>query len=1055
MNAGWFVTYHEIPELLERWLSSLGVRDAEGGARDLIDLTRRAGPERLARIAQIAVQLDAVLPGCPDPGMALTNLERFLGAVRRLDDTLDQLVGDARTTEILLHVFSTSQYFSEVLIRDPELFDWLRSGAERRDRAALVEELWETVSALTSEDEQKLAFRRFRRRESLRIGYNDIVRGFPLEVITQDLSHLADACVEGAVRLARAHAEERYGAPMTPRGLPARFVVLGLGKLGGEELNFSSDIDLIFLYDEEGQTTGPKVVSNAELFARMGSEIVRLLAEHTALGMAYRVDMRLRPDGEQGAMARSLGATLGYYITRGRTWERQALIKCRPLAGDLALGRTFQQAITPFVYRRYLAAAEIAEIKALKRRIEQRTVSAGTAEVEVKTGRGGIRDVEFVVQFLQLLHGGQYPEVRSGNTLHAIAQLERVGCLTADERYIMDDTYRFLRRVEHRLQIVFDRQTHEMPRELEALRTLAIRMGYAAASAWEARTGPAVRFLTDYRGKAELNRRILDHLLHDAFRGDDGKAIDPIVDLVLDPDPDPGLVFQVMAAYPFRDRATAHQNLLALSREDFPFLSNARCRHFLAAIAPRLLEAVGRTPDPDMTLTNLEKVSASLGAKAVLWELFNFNPPSLRLYVELCATSQFLSEILINNPGMIDDLVDSLVVDRPSPGAAIKQELRELCVGAVDLAPILWSFRNKEWIRIGTRDILGREPVREVTRELADVAQAIVTQVARDQWRRRAQRFGTPRCAGDGRRDRWAIVGLGKFGGRELNYHSDLDLIFLHEAGGRTVGGPASISNDQFVTEVAQRVLKALGDGSATGPLYSVDARLRPHGASGPLVLSFDTFREYLQRSTQVWERMAFTRARIIYATGGFASKVIEAIKAMLAAPVESGALACQVLAMRRKLEASRPRHHLKRGFGGVADIEFIVQYLQLVHAAAQPALLRPNLWDALDALGRHGIIDAQTHSELRDAYNFLRAVEGRLRLIQNRSVGELPQGAVELERLARRLNYESADRDGSVAAFLADLDAATRRTRAHFDRIITARAHADQSPAESPRLAH
>ncbi len=289
---------------------------------------------------------------------------------------------------------------------------------------------------------------------------------------------------------------------------------------------------------------------------------------------------------------------MGYYVTRGRTWERQALIKCRPIAGDLALGRTFQEAITPFVYRRYLAAAEIAEIKALKRRIEQRTVSAGTAEVEVKTGRGGIRDVEFVVQFLQLLHGGEYPDVRGGNTLHAIAQLERVGCLSAEERYIMDDTYRFLRRVEHRLQIVFDRQTHEMPRDMESVRTLALRMGYAPASDWESRSGPATRFLGDYRGKTELNRRILNHLLHDAFRGDDGAAVDPIVDLVLDPDPAPELISEVLGSYPFRDRATAHQNLLALAREDFPFLSQARCRHFLAAIAPGCWRPSAARPIP-------------------------------------------------------------------------------------------------------------------------------------------------------------------------------------------------------------------------------------------------------------------------------------------------------------------------------------------------------------------------------------------------------------------------------------------------------------------------
>ena len=576
---------------------------------------------------------------------------------------------------------------------------------------------------------------------------------------------------------------------------------------------------------------------------------------------------------------------------------------------------------------------------------------------------------------------------------------------------------------------------------MEAIRTLAIRMGYAPASPWEARNGPAVRFLADYRSKTELNRRILDHLLHDAFRADNGEAVDPIVNLVLDPDPDPAQVQRVMGDYPFRDRATAHQNLLALAREDYPFLSHARCRHFLAAIAPRLLEAVGRTPDPDMTLTNLEKVSASLGAKAVLWELFNFNPPSLRLYVELCATSQFLSEILINNPGMIDDLIDSLVVDRPQSGTAIKAELAELCVGAEDLAPILWSFRNKEWVRIGTRDILGREPVRVVTRELADVAEAIVTQVARDQWRRRTEKFGIPRFGPDGRRDRWAIVGLGKFGGRELNYHSDLDLIFLHEADGRTVGGPSSVSNDQFITEVVQRVLRSMAGGAAAGPLYKVDARLRPHGASGPLVLTLDSFRAYLEHSTQTWERMAFSRARVIFATGGFGTRVTDVIKAMLARPVEPGPLATQVLAMRRKLEASRPAHHLKRGVGGVADIEFIVQYLQLVHAAERPELLRANLWDALEALRRRGVIDPQTFAELSDAYDFLRAVEGRLRLIQNREVGELPTSPVELDRLARRLNEDRPGPDGPVAAFLADIEATTRRTRAHFDRIVTAAA--------------
>jgi glutamate-ammonia-ligase adenylyltransferase len=480
-------------------------------------------------------------------------------------------------------------------------------------------------------------------------------------------------------------------------------------------------------------------------------------------------------------------------------------------------------------------------------------------------------------------------------------------------------------------------------------------------------------------------------------------------------------------------------NLMALAREDFQFLSQARCRHFLAAIAPRLLEAISRTPDPDMTLTNLEKVSASLGAKAILWELFNFNPPSLRLYVELCASSQFLSEILINNPGMIDDLVDSLVVDRALPGAAIKAELAGLCKGAEDLAPILWSFRNKEWVRIGTRDILGREPVRDVTRELADLAEAIVTQAARDQWNRRAAKYGTPVCSATGKRDRWAIVALGKLGGRELSYHSDLDLIFVHEAEGMTRGGGASISSGQFVNEVAHRVLGALAGGASFGPLYAVDTRLRPHGVSGPLVQTLSTLIEYYRQTGQIWERMSLTRARVIFATGGFAEQVTGAIRSLLLAEVDQTTLTAAVLAMRRKLEAARPRHDLKRGPGGLADIEFIVQYLQLLNASSEPDLLRSNMWEALAALRRHRIITPAVCADLRRAYEFLRTIEGRLRLVYNRSVSELPEDSGEIARLARRMSDEPAEPARAVESLLADAQRKSQRTRQIFAEIVGA----------------
>jgi glutamate-ammonia-ligase adenylyltransferase len=476
---------------------------------------------------------------------------------------------------------------------------------------------------------------------------------------------------------------------------------------------------------------------------------------------------------------------------------------------------------------------------------------------------------------------------------------------------------------------------------------------------------------------------------------------------------------------------------MALAREEIEFLSQARCRHFLAAIAPRLLRALSQAPDSDMALTTLEKVSASLGAKALLWELFSLNPPSLRLYVELCANSPFLSEILINNPGMIDDLMDSLVVDRPQSGAAIRSELAELCQGAEDLAPILSSFRNKEWVRIGTRDILGREPIRDVTRELSDVAEAIVGQIARNQWARRIERIGVPLRASDGQKTRWAILALGKFGGRELNYHSDLDLVFVYECDGQTKGRGQSISNQQFFTELAQRVLKALSGPSAAGPLYTTDTRLRPHGASGPLVSSLDALRSYYTGPAQTWERLCLTRARVVYSQGELSREIQTALRAILTLPTDRDELARTTMTMRKRLQDSRPSHDLKRGLGGQMDIEFIVQYLQLAHAAQAPEILKPNLWEALLALRKEGFLSPSVHNELRDAYDNLRTIESRLRIFQDRTGVDLRDDPQDLARLARRLNYSAVDAAAAVAAFRSDTARHAARTRTLFEQFV------------------
>jgi glutamate-ammonia-ligase adenylyltransferase len=463
----------ESPEKCRPDLLAWNVRDLPEGWQNLKHLADGLG---LARLGQLFPQLERLLPRCPDADMALNNLERFLAVPAAAEQLPKFLEGRARTLEILVQLFSTSQYFSDLLVTNPDYTDMLRVPLRRSpQRGELLQELQAEVDAAFEDSSALRLFRRYRQRQTLRIGTNDIIRDRPLEEVTRDISRVADVAVQVALNQALKTVTRRFGAPRGEDGSPAHCVILAFGKLGGEELNYSSDIDLMVVFDHEGTTTGKVSVSNTEFFDRVTTEIVRLLSAHP---QAYRIDLRLRPEGQRGPLARSLASTLAYYDAMGRTWERQALIKIRPIAGDLELGKRFLDAIEPYVYRKYLSFAEINEIKALKRRIEHKTSQAGESSVEVKTGHGGIRDVEFTIQFLQLANGGDTPEVRGRNTLTAIQALQTAGCLTDQEARILDDGYRFLRKVEHRLQLMFDLQTHRLPERPEELQKLARRMGY-------------------------------------------------------------------------------------------------------------------------------------------------------------------------------------------------------------------------------------------------------------------------------------------------------------------------------------------------------------------------------------------------------------------------------------------------------------------------------------------------------------------------------------------------------------------------------------------------
>ncbi|MHB0957969.1 MAG: bifunctional [glutamate--ammonia ligase]-adenylyl-L-tyrosine phosphorylase/[glutamate--ammonia-ligase] adenylyltransferase [Pirellulaceae bacterium] len=1005
------IRFLDRPEEAAEWFASLGLEDARRAARNLESIARSG--MTLDLLAVIGTQLERNLPRISDPDMAVNNLDRFVVASRNPLSLGSLFERDEESLPTLLQIFSSSQFLSDWLVRDPEAFDLLRlTEGQPVSSSALRDDICSQVAAVDDERVVTRILSGIRHREMLRIAYGDIVRGQSLETVTTQISYLADAIIEGAVRTAWHFQEQKRGIPRLPGGERARFAVLALGKLGGEELNYSSDIDLIFISDGNGKTDGERSISNIEFFDRLAKQIVKLLTEPTIAGTAYRVDLRLRPEGNQGPAVRDWESMLRYYDVSGRTWERQAFVKARAVAGDLDLGTFFLQQLQPWVYRRYLSCADIAGIRALKRRIEKLTHLEGGDARNVKTGHGGIRDIEFCIQFLQLLNGGDLEEIRTGNTLQAIARLERVGCLTMQELQILEENYRFLRKIEHRLQIMFDLKTHTLPDNDKELRRLAIRTGYRDQGGHRALN----EFKRDLQEKTQLNRKILDHLLHDAFGGDPTSA--PETDLVLDPHPRPEMIQTCLQRYHFRDVPSAFENLMALTTERVSFLSTRRCRHFLASIAPHLLKAVSETPDPDSTLMNLSRVSDSLGGKGVLWELFSFNPPSLRLYVRLCASSPYLSGILTSNPGMIDELMDSLVLDKLPTYDSLQATLQDLCRGAEDIDPILHSFKSFQHLRVGVRDILGKEDLRDTHQALSDIAEVCLQQIARREFEGLVEKYGRPYKkseSGIGEECGWTILALGKLGGREPNYHSDLDVVFLFEADGQTEqekrGRRGEVTTNQhFFSQLGQRIIKIVTRMGPHGRLYDLDPRLRPTGKSGSLAVSLDEFERYFAEGRgQLWERQALCKARPICGLPEARQTTMDVVRRVILDYDWQPSSAEEIRRMRIRMQQSASDQNLKRGIGGTVDVEFIVQMLQLKHVDHYPEILMPGTLDAIAALNDAGLLAADDAQHLDQSYRFLRSIESGLRLMNTAARHDLPDDELELKKLAFLIGMENS----------------------------------------------
>lgn len=1000
----------------ESWLSDARLVDT---VRATANLRRIEASGLPAGVVQVLVQLlKRHLPSLSDPDMALNSLERLVASPVSARILTAAISTDPSIVGKLLVLFSASQYVSDVLVRDADSLEAMihqqgrlfSSGLLRSSLARQMEQAGDRARAME-------ILRQFKHQQFLRIIWADLIDGCRIQRLTQQISWVAIAICEAACQWARAELETRFGVPRNRDGQRCGYCILAMGKLGGSELNYSSDIDLMMIYEQDGQTDSRSPKSNRQFFTQLTRDIVRLIHDPTNSGSAWRVDLRLRPHGSRGAICNSVAATLHYYDFQGRTWERLALIKAHPIAGDLELGHDLLHRIKTWIYRVSVSRHDIRGIQLLKRRIENRTVDEGEQNTNVKTGRGGIRDIEFVIQFMQLLNGHAIPKLRTGNTLVAIGRLERAGCLTMSESSRLRTNYVWLRKLEHRLQILSDQQTHTLPEHDDELTRTAVRMGYSPQD----RKTALSHFRRDLASVTEINRKILDHLLHGAFgphhfigQEDQQPDVDlPIeVELILEPEPSQEMIEAALTPYGFQNLDAAWRILNELSIEKTRFLSPRRCKHFFASIAQSLLVEVSQTPDPDATLVGLSSISDSLGARGVLWELFRLNPPTLALYVRMCAVGEYLASIFRSNPGMIDELMDALQRQGLPNRQRLGDEIHELTRAAEDVHLIVLSFKNAYHLRVGIRDILDRDEIRQRHRALSDIADCCLEQIAESEYRCLAQRWLNEGVVAPPLSEiPFAIVALGKLGGREPNYHSDLDVIFLYE---REETFEAQIREGRgsqfFFSELAGNITRAVSRSTPAGRLYEIDSRLRPTGKSGSLATSTEEFLRYFREGKgQLWERQSLCKARVIVGGRELRDRVDTLIREAIVCQPWDSSMGGEIHQMRLTLQRDASDRNIKRGIGGAMDIEFIVQALQLQHLHGDDGVRVPGTLEAIDALVEGGYLDSERGDQLGDAYQTIRRVESGLRLMNATARHDLPDDQRQLTKLAFLLRYDDA----------------------------------------------
>ncbi|MCX7920201.1 MAG: bifunctional [glutamate--ammonia ligase]-adenylyl-L-tyrosine phosphorylase/[glutamate--ammonia-ligase] adenylyltransferase [bacterium] len=951
---------------------------------------------------RIQPQLVKLLAGSPDPDLALTNFERYASAVLNKTELYTFLANNPVAFEYLIRLFSASQFITDVLIRNPEYFDWLLEDRELRMQKGYHElclELRSLLSSLQSISRQYNALRRFHRRELLRIGARDILGIAEFPIVTAELSDLASSLLQIAIELVTPQIQQQYGVPSGTSG--NGFAIIGLGKLGGYELNFSSDIDILFVYGEENETSAG--ISHFEYYNALAEAVIEVLTKPTAQGYVYRVDTRLRPEGSAGPLARSLESYETYYQAYAETWERIALIKARPVAGDELIGKQFMELIVPFVYRRTLDYSDIEEIQRLKLRLQSEATKLVAVTDEVKSGVGGIREIEFTISLLQLFYGGKEPTLRESNTLRAIAQLTANQHLSETESERLQAAYIFLRNVEHRLQSMALLQTHTLPSDQNELQKLARKLGYKNQK--EKTKGQkvilktaAMQFQEEYKQHTDFVHSIFSKL----FRSEqvaEAKQTQLLIETLLDPTVDPEAVAVHLTQFGFQDPKRALRNLHKLYATAGETVSPQHTRKLFSSILPQLFEQLSASADPDTAFSLFEQYLHASKAATAVYSVLAQEPEVIRYLVTLFATSDYLAQILIREPALFDIL---LHLSTPVEFPALLTSLSELA-----------RLRDAEIFRIGLQDIVNKVDISAVYRAYTELAERGINLI----YQKILQETKT------GKKEEqlpYAIFALGKLGAYEMTFGSDLDLIFVFDS-----------AEFEFYNVLSEKVIRYSNE-----YFIPVDPRLRPEGGKGILALSIDAYADYFQARASFWERLAYTRARYIAGDNLLGDKFTGIIHRFVYEQPLPKDMLTQIHEMRLKMqtqsETKEPGgYDLKTGFGGLVDIEFILQYYQIKFGNRDNRWRTSKLEPLFSLIRQQKVLPEQEVEQLYAHYQFISRLQNKLRLSIASTANTLPTDERILTRLAKLSGFNSGEQ------LLTEYQQVTRTTRALFQKIF------------------